>query len=116
MSLAVINAAALSATTSMNNHVGKKLQTIFDKGQVTGLVRPGKSTREASQMMVQRTIAQWKINGEVQSLSGNSGKAKILNTRDRRFLKQLVNANRLSEGPPHPHFCRVRQTFWPGSV
>ena len=40
---------------------------------------------------MQRTIAQWK---KVQLFSGNSGRAKFLNTRDRRSLKRLVNANR----------------------
>ena len=60
----------LSATTSVNNHAEKKLMqrtSVFDKGQVIGLQRAGKSTRKVSQMMaiglrtVQRTNAQWKI-------------------------------------------------------
>ena len=33
---------------------------------------------------VQRTIAQEEKDGEVESLSGSSGRAKTLNTRDRR--------------------------------
>ena len=43
---------------------------------------------------VQRTIYQWKKDGEVQSFSGNTGRNKIPNTRDRRSLKRLVKANR----------------------
>ena len=43
---------------------------------------------------MQRTIAQWKKDGEVQSLRGDGDRAKILNTRDRRSLKRLVKANR----------------------
>ena len=33
-------------------------------------------------------------DGEVPSFSGNSGRAEILNTRDRRSLKRLVKSNR----------------------
>ena len=43
---------------------------------------------------VQRIIVQWKKDGEVQSFCGDSGKAKILNTRERRSMKRLVKANR----------------------
>ena len=43
---------------------------------------------------VQRTIVKWKKDGKVQSFSGNSDRAKILNTRDRRSLKRLVKTNR----------------------
>ena len=81
----------------MNNHVGKKptkRTSVFDKGQDIGLHRAGKSAREVSQIMAiglrtaLRIIAQWKNDGTVQSsFSGNNGRAKILNTRDRRSLK-----------------------------
>ena len=83
----------------MNYHAGKKptkRTSVFDKGQVIGLPRAGNSAREVSQMMaiilrtVPRTIVQWEKDAEVQSFSGNSGRAKILNTRDIRFLKGLV--------------------------
>ena len=53
MSLVSSNANALSATTSMNEPVGKKppkQNSAFDKGQVVGLHRVGKSTKEVSQM------------------------------------------------------------------
>ena len=71
----------LSMTLDMKNHTGKKSikwTSVFDKGQVIGLHQAGKSAREVSQMMaiglktVQRTIAQWKKDGEEQSFSGNS--------------------------------------------
>ena len=44
--------------------------------------------------IVQRTIAQWKKDGKVQSFGGNSDRAKIMNTCDRRSLIRLVKANR----------------------
>ena len=86
----------------MNNHAGKKptkRTSVFDKGPVIGLHRAGKYAREESQLIaiglrtVQRTITQWKKDGEVQSFSGNSDIAKIPNNRDRRSLKRLVEAN-----------------------
>ena len=45
-------------------------------------------------MTVQKTIVQWKKYGEVQSFSGNSGRAKMLYIRDRHSLNRLVKANR----------------------
>ena len=68
----------------------------FDKGQVTGLHRAGKSTKEVSEMTaigvrtVRSTIPHWKKYGKVQSFSGNRGRTKILNARDKRSLKQSV--------------------------
>jgi transposase len=86
----------------MNNRFGKSLKNkvLSDKGQIIGMHRGVKSAREVFQMMdighrtVQRTIAQWKKDGEVRSFSHNSGKAKIMNIRDRRSLKRLVKSNR----------------------
>ena len=87
----------------MNNHAGTKTTkrtSVFDKRQVIGLHRAGKYAGEVPRMMsigyrtVQRTIVQWKKYGKVQSYSGNSGRAKILNTRYRHSLKRLVKANR----------------------
>ena len=43
---------------------------------------------------VKRIIAKWEKDGEVQSYSGNSGKAKILNARDGLSLKRLLKGNR----------------------
>ena len=81
----------------MNNTLRKSLQneprSVFDKTQVIGLHRAGKSARQVSLIMaiglrtVQRAMAQWKIDAEVQSSIGNSGRTKILNTRDRRLEK-----------------------------
>ena len=87
----------------MNNHEGKKptkRTSVFDKEQVIGLHRAGKFARKVSQIMaiglriVQRTITQWKKDGEVKSFSGNSGRAKMMNILDRRSLKRLVKVNR----------------------
>ena len=77
-----------------------KRTSVFDKGEVIGLHRAGKSAKEVSQMMaiglrtVQTTIYQWWKDGEVRSFSGNRGRATILNTRHRRSRKRLVKANR----------------------
>ena len=87
----------------MNNHVGKKprkLTSVLGQVIYIGLHRAGKSVRKVFQMMVielrtvQRTIAPWKNDCELQSFSGNSGRTKTLNARDRRSLKRLVKANR----------------------
>ena len=87
----------------MINHVEKKTTkrtSVFDKGQVIDSHRAGKFAREVSQMMaigfrtVQRTIAQWKKYVKVQLFNDNSGRAKIPNTRDRRFWKRLEKVNR----------------------
>ena len=43
---------------------------------------------------VEGTIYQCIKDGEVYSFSGDSGGAKILNSRDRRSLKRLLKANR----------------------
>ena len=73
-SLALSVLQLLSATTSMNNHAGKKptkRTSVFDKGQVICLHRARKSAKEVSQMIaielrtVQITIAVWKRDGEV---------------------------------------------------
>ena len=40
-----------------------------------------------------RTIARWKDDGEMQSFSGNSDRPTILNTSDGRSLKRLIKVN-----------------------
>ena len=87
----------------MNNQARNKptkRTSVSDKGHVIDLHQAGIFAREVSQMMtmglrtVRKTNAPWENDGEVQSFSGNNGRTKILNTRDRRSLKRLVKANR----------------------
>ena len=60
--------------------------------------RAGKYAREVSQMMAiglrtAKDNCSVENNCEVQLFSGNSSRAKVLSTRDRRSLKRFVKAN-----------------------
>ena len=72
---------------------------LFQKGQFISLHQAEKTSKEIAETTkiglrtVQRIIKKWKDSGETSSSRKEWGQTQILNDRDRRSLKRLVNSN-----------------------